>query len=490
MALIDEHAMDPNAGGRGLNVACLAGAAVALGLAINVRDGEYWPRALQLLSIALFLSAAGTLARGTGLPASWARIAPAVVGAMLVLQFLVFITSPPSGWNPWSDDLRDVTATERGLYGLSGVAALLLIGVAAVRGDRSAAWCAPVLLVLHFTVGLWLIRAAPSPQIDVYVFQQGAAGTLLEGRNPYAMTFRDIYNSTEPGTRPVYGRELVREDGQLAFGFPYPPLSLYLSTAGYAVTGDHRYAQLLAMTLTGALLAYARPGLWATAMAALLLFTPRGFFVLGRGWTEPFVVLFVAATVFCACRCRKLLPISLGLLLASKQYLVLAVPLTSLLLEGPFRWRAYLGLLLKAGGVAALVTLPLALWDWSAFWQALVTVQNVAPFREDALSYLVWIHHQTGIQLGVAPAFIAAGVAAALVLWRAERSPAGFASAVALVYLVFIALNKQAFANYYYFVLGALSCALAVMPVTHANGDPRAAGSLQRPGTPAADEAR
>ena len=32
---------------------------------------------------------------------------------------------------------------------------------------------------------------------------------------------------------------------------------------------------------------------------------------------------------------------------------------------------------------------------------------------------------------------------------------------MALVYYVFLALNKQAFCNYYFFVIGALCCALA-----------------------------
>jgi 4-amino-4-deoxy-L-arabinose transferase-like glycosyltransferase len=42
------------------------------------------------------------------------------------------------------------------------------------------------------------------------------------------------------------------------------------------------------------------------------------------------------------------------------------------------------------------------------------------------------------------------------------RSAGGFALAVAIVYFVFFAFNKQAFVQYYYFVIGALCCALAV----------------------------
>ena len=44
----------------------------------------------------------------------------------------------------------------------------------------------------------------------------------------------------------------------------------------------------------------------------------------------------------------------------------------------------------------------------------------------------------------------------------APRTAAGFAGSVGLVMLVFFAFSKQAFANYYFFVIGALCCAAAV----------------------------
>ena len=458
-----ERATDP----RWLSVTCLMAAAVCVAIAINERDGEYYPKSLALVTVAIALCALGTLAprvRDPGVGHSLMRLAAL---AAVVAQALVVLRSTPSGWFFWSNDL-DPSASPRIYYGVVGAACVLaaIVALSMYTGWRVVARVAvPVAMLLHLVVGTWMIRASPSPRIDVHLFQQEAAKTLLHGDNPYATTFDDMYRSTAPGERPVYGEGLVR-DGKVIFGFPYPPVSLYLSTLGYAAAGDHRYAQLLAITLSAALLAYGKPGAWSALMAVLFLFAPRSMFVLGRGWTEPFVVLFLAATVFCALRLRKLLPIALGLLLASKQYMVLAVPLVPLLLEGPFRWKSYLSLLAKAGGVALLVTLPFALWDWQAFWHSLVTVQKVAPFREDALSYLVWFYHQTGTQLGVAPAFAAATIAIGLALWRAERSAAGFAASVALVYLVFIALNKQAFANYYFFVIGALWCA---------------AGSLQRP---------
>jgi uncharacterized membrane protein len=100
-------------------------------------------------------------------------------------------------------------------------------------------------------------------------------------------------------------------------------------------------------------------------------------------------------------------------------------------------------------------------------------VQKDAPFRWDALSYLVTLSlHDSKYTNFVWLAFVMLMPAFGLAMWKARRSPAGFAAAMALVYLVFIAFNKQAFCNYYFFVIGCLCCALATIPVT---------GGLDRP---------
>ena len=61
----------------------------------------------------------------------------------------------------------------------------------------------------------------------------------------------------------------------------------------------------------------------------------------------------------------------------------------------------------------------------------------------------------------MAIAFVAGALASALAVWRLPSTPAGFAAAVALTYLAFFAFNKQAFSNYYFFVIGAMCCAVA-----------------------------
>ena len=302
-------------------------------------------------------------------------------------------------------------------------------------------------LLLSMTVR----RYAREPPIDVFVFQQMSSDALLHGRNPYTVRYPSVY---PPGT-PFYGPGVVAADNRLDYGFPYFPLSLLLVVPGY-VAGDSRFAHAAAIAMTAGLMASARPGRWAGLIAMLFLLTPPVFFIVEQSWTEPLMAFTLSLTMFAALRWRRALPYALGLLFATKQYTVLMVPLVWLLVDEPRTWRRFAALVATAGGVALAITLPFFLWDPRAFYRAVVAFQFLQPFRLDALSYLVWIHHQYP-QLSIerwAP-FVSVVPATALALWRCPRTPAGFAAAVAVVYLTFFAFNKQAFANYYYFVIAA-----------------------------------
>ena len=111
--------------------------------------------------------------------------------------------------------------------------------------------------------------------------------------------------------------------------------------------------------------------------------------------------------------------------------------------------------------VATLVTVPFLLWAPKAFLDSVVTLQLYQPFRGDSLSFPAFLAALGGPILPGGLAFVTASVALAMGLWLAARTPAGSASIVALVYYVFFASNKQAFANYYLFVIGAMCCAVA-----------------------------
>src|SRR6185503_18156422 len=97
-------------------------------------------------------------------------------------------------------------------------------------------------------------------------------------------------------------------------------------------------------TLSALLVGWMRPGRGigrATfAPAAVLMFSPRIFYQLQVGWIEPFVVLTLCATVFCAARgWRTAAAIMLGLFCASKQYAFFTAPAALLLIPRPWTGR-------------------------------------------------------------------------------------------------------------------------------------------------------
>jgi hypothetical protein len=339
-------------------------------------------------------------------------------------------------------------------------AAAVLAGSLAFAGPGWARLGTALLAVCFLAAGLWVLHASPRPAIDVFIFQQQSSDELLHGRNPYTLTFPNIYGHTQ-----FYGAEIT--DGRtLFFGFPYPPFSLFLATLGFIATGDYRSAQLFAFVLAAACLLAVRPDRLGALAAAALLFTPRGLFVLEQGWTEPFGVALLGLVLLAAVRAPRLLWLALGALFAWKQYTVVLLPLTVLLLPRPFAWRAWARLVVPAGLVTLALTLPLALWDVRAFWRSVVWLQTVQPFRADALSFPSALVAMGYSPPAVVPTLLVLTcLAIALVLWRAPRTPQGFAAGVTLVLGVFFAFNKQSFCNYWFLVLGAAALAVvAGMP--------------------------
>ena len=352
------------------------------------------------------------------------------------------------------------------------LAGLGLGAVLAASSRRSAVRWMSLGLVTTSAAALFalLLSAVPPPFIDVIMFQDEGARALLSLHNPYSLRFPNIY-----GHPWYYGSALV-DGARLKFGFPYPPASLMLSTLGYAIAADHRWAQAAAVLLSGLLMGLGG-GRIGVLMAAVMFATPRGLFVVECGWTEPFAVACLCAVAFLESRHSRWTLPALGLFWAIKQYVVLTIPLAWLLLPDAQRsslvawatlrtrwseswsgsWRVLAWLL----GPAALITLPFVLWDPKSFWFDMVSLHFYHPFREDALSLLAfWARRGTPVLPNVL-GFLGCGLAMAIALWRAPRSVSGFCAATGLTLLAFFVVNKAAFANYYYLVLGCFACAAA-----------------------------
>jgi hypothetical protein len=464
---------------RWLQAPAFALGAVVLGYGLQVSNGTLHPAALTALTLTIVLAALGLFSPAFALIERFRKLPVLlVVAAGLVYEMAVAFTTAPGIYLQGSQ--QDFVLHH---YWMSGVA--VLSGVALCAPEKWVKRAVmPAVLVAHFALGLWLLRISPNPRIDVFVWHREAFEALFRGENPWAMTLPNIYAETRwyaPGL----------SDPQRVFtGFPYPPWSLLLALPGHLIAHDYRYANLVALSAAGALMTYARPGRLGALAAFIFLFSPRHLFVLEQGWTEANVVFMVAAVVFVACRWPKALPWVLGLMLATKQYLVFLLPVSFFLLpsnEKPFAWKDFGLFCAKAVGLAAVVTSWGLLWDPAAFFRSVVAFQNKQPFRPDALSYIAATADSSGVPtMPLWLPFVAVVVALGLSLWRAPRTPAGFAATASFVVLLFFAFAKQAFCNYYFVAVGTLCIAVAALrveePVTGASGDLSAtAGSAPPP---------
>jgi hypothetical protein len=326
---------------------------------------------------------------------------------------------------------------------------------------RQLRWPLMVIMVLSvYVAGAIAFKIHPKIVIDVFMFQTRACWALTHGLNPYTFKYPSVY---PPGTM-FYSPGIVDANGMLTVGFEYPPLSLLMVLPGYLIGGDIRYSQLLAMALSAGLIVAARPGRIPALAATLLLLMPQSIYILDLSWTEPLLVLTFSLFMFCVCRWARAMPYALGLYLSTKQYAVLTLPLLPLLISNP---QHLFRVLFKAGLIVALLNMPFFAMSPHAFLRSVVEFQFLQPFRVDSLSYLVLLHRV--FPRWIPPMWILLlflllllAVMIPLIHRRVARSPAGFAAAVALVHAVFFALNKQAFGNYYYFVIATACWSVAV----------------------------
>jgi hypothetical protein len=451
-----------------LHVALVALGAILLGHALQIGDGFYHPIALRWTLLATLFVIAGT-ARAVGPRGSEPMVAGVLVAGLL--SNLLALATMPIGMY-----LRrpEPSAHPEFLAGLA-VAAIctLLIAVDPARARR--AWL-PALLLTYGALGVWLIHASPRPRIDVMTVFREALAALGRFDSPYSVTFPNIYANEE-----LYGAGLV-VNGRVQFGFPYPPLSLLMAIPAYAFSGDVRYSELAALLAGATAIGYCVRGRIAPLAAAGLLFTPRTFFVLEQAWTESLVICWAGLTVFAATRMPApratqpragLRAVALGLLVAVKQHLVIALLLARWLRRDAEGGRTTRSIVLVACAVAALVTLPFFVWDPEGAWRSVVTLQLREPFRIDSLSILSHLAREgwrpTPAALLAAP-LVALVAGLGVTWWRVPRSPAGFALGLGMTFLLLFLFSKKAFCNYYFLVIALLmagvACASEQFPLT------------------------
>ncbi len=424
--------------------------AVFLSLAIG-DNGNYSLQSLMWLSLAIASAAWGTFAHRLIFDVGLNRVlvvACTVCGALALQSFLPAAAPFRALW----------------LVGFLILAALLTLAVSFFASRGLGKVLFPLFLIAQLGIGVFTVQGArdfeqKSPRFrlqarhDVQIFNREGVRLLLAGQNPYAARMPNVMGRD----MPFYPPGTTGKDGKLPFGYLYMPLGLFFMVPGYLL-GDFRFAHVFALLGTAWFLASARPSKTAQLAATLFLLLPQTTFVLIMSWTEPIALFFLGATLWCFFRAPRWLPVALGALICAKQYTIFLLPLVPLLVPERAKWQP---LMIKSLAVALLLTLPLALWNPDAFFRSAVQMQFKQPFRADSLSYLVAILQLTGRQLSPLLGF-AALLGGLFYGLRAPKTASHWAATGALAYLGFFALNKQAFGNYYFWVIGLLIAAVAV----------------------------
>ena len=330
--------------------------------AVGLHRGAYHPFAPTLLVAAVVLGGLGLRQVQRSAPG------PTPEGALAVLIAGVFHGWAAPSWPlytigaPWPFELIAV-----GFLGLGATYTLRLRGptsarvTAARRGLALALFAAGCGLTLHLS---------PAPRIDVFTLQTEGAKALLAGANPYASIAVPDTNPHNPAGPVPY---------------TYPPLQLLLTTAGLLLGGDVRCAMAVALVVAALALLLATPaggpGAAADAPALSLMAGSSVFFVLEQSWVDSTGLgLLAAGTVLVQRRRCMAGALVLGLAAATKQPLVVALPLLGLL---PGLSRRHL-----AGAAAAAATpwLLFAVADLRALFASTVAYLAALPPRPDALT--------------------------------------------------------------------------------------------------------
>ena len=277
------------------------------------------------------------------------------------------------------------------------------------------------------------------PGIDVWVIFQQVANGLVHGLNPYEMHFTGV---------PA---------GQTSSCFNYLPVTFLVTGPSKWLFGDVRWLEAACLLGAGAVLTRQvvrrGSGRGRVALAALVSLTPASLLVAQQAWNEPILLLGLVASAVLMERGRwnwAMLPF--GLALATKQHLVLLLPL--LLFWPKFGWRRVLGTV----GIAAAVSLP-----WLVANPARFTACTASFFLGEAppvKALSVWRLLPAPIQLPVL--IVGLVLAFGIALWRCPKTPAGFLVSAGTVFVVFDLLNKQTFVNQWWLAATLLISGIAL----------------------------
>ncbi len=415
--------------------------------ALLISNGMYLLRALAWIGIGwVMLVVAGMFFRMESghLHVSKVIIRVACV-VMILLSLLVAFPVTPGIY------LHSLAFAERfqALSFLLGLLTLIMLGISFTRFPR---WISRGLFIvcLAFFASLYfgMLRASPSPVIDVFSMLRDSSTSLLHGLNPYTTPFVDPYGGND-------------NSWTTAVTLVYPPITLLPAVVGRMLTGDVRLLNAVSILFVGLFLWWVvrrKDETTGQLLCLLWLAHPRGLFVLEQSWVDPgaLAVLCIALLLLRPGFLRSAAA-TFGLFVSFKQYLVLAM-FPALRITRSLR--SLLWFLLPA----VLIALPFFIWDPAAFIQNAILFQIKTAFRADSLTLAAYLFNEHSILLGKWwTLVIGFGVSGLTFLLPSIHQRTTLVFSFAIIFLSLFFLGTQGFCNYYYFACGLILMTLALM---------------------------
>ena len=296
-------------------------------------------------------------------------------------------------------------------------------------------------ITLLFFSKILLLLYSGLPHIDVFTSNTDAAKYFLQGLNPYAQTYRDIYNGSY----------------DYPPGFAYWPAVLLVQSIGQIV-GDIRISHLLCDALSAFFLfkIIAKYQHKAVALLAVLFWfaMPIQNFHFQEAWIDTILITGFLGSFFFLLEKRIIVSgIVLGFFVAVKQYAGFYPLILGMALIGQKNYRDFLKLSLSAMATFLLIMLPFLLSAPDGFITMTIKVPLESAFRSDSFSLtaLFFHYYEKTPPTWVYSLPIFTMLPLCMIFSFKSKSLEKSLLYIMMCYFFVFALSKQAFVNYWYY---------------------------------------
>lgn len=335
-----------------------------------------------------------------------------------------------------------------GMFGIG--LALVLLAYSFTKKVTSLAKIFTILMIIYIGIASWTIISSPNPNVDVFVLLSEAPRKLLQGINPYATTYTQVYPKITNNT------------------FAYLPMSIIILIPSIIVYHDPRYTIVAVMVIFAVFVHRALIGKVAfplISIATAILFIPKSFFLLEHTYIEP----FIAMGLFFSYQLWKngipswsLFILSATMLLKLDTFIILPtfIPMVKNLYKNihiQYYWI-----------IPILITLLFVIRNPDAFKQSIFrayafggsfnsstfisTQKSLGVPIDYGLSLPSWMTRMTGTELNnvmlYVPIFIAL-IISIIIFFR----PIKLFSKIWIIHLIFHYVYPHSFYNHYYFIV-------------------------------------